>query len=90
MSSGTTEGQASKLPRLDLWLVQIGLACSRNQAQQLIRSGKVLVNQKIQTKPSFTVPPAAQIELLASREQYVSRGGLKLKAALDFFHFQCS
>ncbi len=70
--------------RLDRLLTERGLAESREKAQALIMAGEVLVNGAKATKPGHTVDAAAAIELLA-RPRYVSRGGLKLEAALDHF-----
>ena len=67
--------------RLDLLLVDRGLAESREKAQALIMAGEVLVNGQKSTKPGHTVPDDAKVEVLA-RPPYVSRGGLKLAGAL--------
>ncbi len=70
--------------RLDILLVEKGLARSRARAQRLIMAGEVLVNGQVVDKPGTRVSPDANIEILA-RLPYVSRGGLKLEAALDAF-----
>lgn len=70
--------------RLDLLLVERRLAESRNRAQQLIRAGQVLVNDRVLDKPGMQVPIDAEIRV-RERLPYVSRGGLKLEAALDAF-----
>jgi 23S rRNA (cytidine1920-2'-O)/16S rRNA (cytidine1409-2'-O)-methyltransferase len=70
--------------RLDVLLVESGLAHSRARAQRLIMAGEVLVNGQVMDKPGARVSPSATIELLA-RLPYVSRGGVKLAAALDAF-----
>jgi 23S rRNA (cytidine1920-2'-O)/16S rRNA (cytidine1409-2'-O)-methyltransferase len=70
--------------RLDRLLVDLGLAESREKAQALIMAGSVTVNGQKAAKPGQPVDPASAIELLA-RPPYVSRGGLKLAAALDHF-----
>ena len=70
--------------RLDLLLVQRGLAESRERAQALIRAGQVLVNDQVVDRPGRRVPINATLRL-RSRLPYVSRGGLKLEAALDAF-----
>jgi len=72
------------MPRLDLLLVQRGLAPSREKAQALILAGQVLVDHQKSDKPGRNVPDGAGIELLG-QVKYVSRGGLKLEAALDHF-----
>ncbi|MFZ0407763.1 MAG: TlyA family RNA methyltransferase [Cyanobium sp.] len=68
--------------RLDLELVSRGLAVSRQQAQQLIRSGRVRSGDRVLDKPGLDVAP----ELALAVEQpprFVSRGGEKLVAALE-------
>jgi 23S rRNA (cytidine1920-2'-O)/16S rRNA (cytidine1409-2'-O)-methyltransferase len=70
--------------RLDRLLVDRGLAESREKAQALIMAGSVTVNGQKAAKPGQPVDPASAIELLA-RPPFVSRGGLKLAAALDQF-----
>jgi 23S rRNA (cytidine1920-2'-O)/16S rRNA (cytidine1409-2'-O)-methyltransferase len=77
--------QSDKI-RLDLLLVDRGLAQSRERARALILAGRVLVlDQKID-KPGTSIPSDATIRLLGQDLPYVSRGGLKLAAALD--HWQ--
>ncbi len=70
--------------RLDHLLVHRGLAESRSQAQALILAGQVSVNGQLAPKPGAKVPADVQVTV---RQQlpYVSRGGLKLAAALDAF-----
>jgi 23S rRNA (cytidine1920-2'-O)/16S rRNA (cytidine1409-2'-O)-methyltransferase len=72
--------------RLDVLLVERGLAQSRERARALILAGRVLVNEQKVDKPGSTVPAEAPIRLLGDDMPYVSRGGLKLAAALD--HWQ--
>ena len=71
--------------RLDLMLVQRGLAETRERAQRLIMAGQVAVNSRTIDKPGTRVPLDAEVEV-TGRLPYVSRGGFKLKAALDAFH----
>ena len=71
--------------RLDVLLVEQGLAGSRERAKRMIMAGEVLVdNQKID-KAGATVKEEAQIRLLGHDLPYVSRGGLKLAKAMDVF-----
>ena len=71
--------------RLDKLLVNRGLAASRERAQALILAGKVLVdNQKLE-KAGAPVQEDASIRLLGQDLRYVSRGGLKLERALDYW-----
>ena len=69
--------------RLDVLLVEKGLAQSRSQAKQMIESLGVTVNGQIVRKASAVVSKEAQI--LALQPKYVSRGGLKLEKALRDF-----
>ncbi len=70
--------------RIDLLLVEHGLAESRTMAQRLVMAGEVRVNGEMVHKPSIQVDPRALIEIL-EKPPFVSRGGLKLIAALDAF-----
>ena len=70
--------------RIDQLLVERGLAESRQKAQALILAGSVLVNKQKAEKPGQTVPAGAEIQLL-DQLPFVSRGGLKLDAALSQF-----
>lgn len=65
--------------RLDHALVARGLLPTRSQAESYIRLGKVAVNKKIITKPGTMVTDDDTIKL-TTREQYVSRAGLKLSS----------
>jgi 23S rRNA (cytidine1920-2'-O)/16S rRNA (cytidine1409-2'-O)-methyltransferase len=68
--------------RLDLLLVEKGLAESRQRARSLIMAGKVLVDTQLVDKPGAAAPVDAQIVVRDNDLAYVSRGGLKLEAAL--------
>lgn len=70
--------------RLDTLLVELGLAESREKARALVMAGSVLLGEQPATKPSQLVTAAAAIHL-KEELRYVSRGGLKLEAALDAF-----
>jgi len=70
--------------RLDLLLVERGLAPSREKAQALILAGEVLVKREKAGKPGQAVEEGAELEVMA-RPAHVSRGGLKLEAALKHF-----
>ena len=68
--------------RLDLELVERGLAASRQQAQQLIRSGRVRSGTTVLDKPGVAV--ASSLPLAVEQPpRFVSRGGEKLVAALE-------
>jgi 23S rRNA (cytidine1920-2'-O)/16S rRNA (cytidine1409-2'-O)-methyltransferase len=75
--------------RADLLLVERGLAESREKAKVLILAGKVFYsldgrNFHPVLKPSQTLPPSAEFKVEEALP-YVSRGGLKLEQALNFF-----
>jgi 23S rRNA (cytidine1920-2'-O)/16S rRNA (cytidine1409-2'-O)-methyltransferase len=69
--------------RLDQRLVELGLAPSRARAQAMIRAGIVRVDGAPADKPSAGVSATSVIALAEDDHPYVSRGGLKLVAALD-------
>lgn len=71
--------------RLDLYLFNSGLCQSRTEAKSFITDGATKVNGKIVRKPSLEVDENDTVELDRSSKKYVSRGGLKLEAALDEF-----
>jgi len=71
--------------RLDRLLVEIGLVPTRQKAQALIGAGLVRVNGITVDKAGTQVASESSIEISGSASPYVSRGGLKLAAALDFF-----
>ncbi len=76
--------------RLDKILVERGLVPSRERAQALILAGRVLVNEQKVEKPGATVAEDATVRLLGDGMRYVSRGGLKLEAALAHWHIDLS
>jgi 23S rRNA (cytidine1920-2'-O)/16S rRNA (cytidine1409-2'-O)-methyltransferase len=73
--------------RIDKLLVDQGLAESRTRAQALVMAGSVLVDEQLVNKPSERFPKRAKIRIKTRGEagSYVSRGGLKLAAALREF-----
>ena len=74
--------------RVDVLLVERGIAPSRAKAQALVLAGQVVVAEQRVDKPGAQVPVDADIRLKGEVLPYVSRGGLKLKAALDAFGLQ--
>jgi 23S rRNA (cytidine1920-2'-O)/16S rRNA (cytidine1409-2'-O)-methyltransferase len=72
--------------RLDKLLVERGLAETRTRAQALIIAGQVLVAEQRVDKPGQMVAASAEIRIKGEMLRYVSRGGLKLEAALNEFH----
>ena len=75
----------SRKERVDVLLVERGLAESRTKAQALVLAGQVLVGEQRVDKPGTLVPVEAELRLKGEVLPYVSRGGLKLKGALDHF-----
>lgn len=73
-----------KKTRIDVLLVERGLAESRNQAQRLVMAGEVRVAGEMVHKPSAMVLVNSPIEVKA-QPKYVSRGGEKLAAAIEAF-----
>ncbi len=73
-----------KKQRVDLLLVERGLAESRSQAQRLVMAGQVRCDGQIVLKPSQNVPAGAEL-VVDQGPRYVSRGGEKLEAALEGF-----
>src|SRR5690242_11854427 len=71
--------------RLDKALVERGLVPSRERAQALILAGKVLVDEQKIEKAGTPVGESASIRLLGDDLKYVSRGGLKLEKALEYW-----
>ena len=71
--------------RLDDLLVKQELASTLQAARALILAGSVFVNQQRVDKPGTQVNPSSEISLRGKPSKYVSRGGLKLEAAIDTF-----
>ncbi|VBB42072.1 putative rRNA methyltransferase YqxC [uncultured Desulfatiglans sp.] len=74
--------------RLDRLLLERGLAESREKARAMIMAGAVRVDGRTADKAGTLVAPSAVIEVIGRPHPYVSRGGLKLEAALDHFSIQ--
>ncbi len=72
--------------RLDVLLVERGLAPSRERAQAMLLAGNVRVNGKPMDKPGTRLAADALIELAGESLRYSSRGGLKLEGALEDFN----
>jgi 23S rRNA (cytidine1920-2'-O)/16S rRNA (cytidine1409-2'-O)-methyltransferase len=71
--------------RLDKALVERGLVQSRERAQALILAGRVLVGEQKVEKPGTPVADDAALRVLGDDLKYVSRGGLKLERALEYW-----
>jgi 23S rRNA (cytidine1920-2'-O)/16S rRNA (cytidine1409-2'-O)-methyltransferase len=76
--------------RIDVLLVERALVPSRERARALILAGRVLVNEQKIDKPGTAIAPDSAIRLLGDDMPYVSRGGLKLQAALDHWKIEVS
>jgi 23S rRNA (cytidine1920-2'-O)/16S rRNA (cytidine1409-2'-O)-methyltransferase len=71
--------------RLDVALVERGLAPSRERARALILAGTVTVAGQVVSKAGAPVAQDAPVEVIAPDHPYVGRGGIKLAHALDAF-----
>ena len=74
-----------KKKRLDLTLFERGFTESRNKAQSIIMAGLVYINGVKIDKPGTLVDTNSGIEIKSNKSEFVSRGGLKLKEALNHF-----
>lgn len=77
--------KSAEKERIDRLLLEKGLVQSREKARALVMEGKVLVDEAVIDKPGAKVDPKAVIRLQEEDSPYVSRGGKKLKAAIDSF-----
>jgi 23S rRNA (cytidine1920-2'-O)/16S rRNA (cytidine1409-2'-O)-methyltransferase len=71
--------------RLDKALVERGLAGSRERAQALVIAGRVLVGEQRVEKPGTPIEEGAALRVLGDDLRYVSRGGLKLERAIEYW-----
>ena len=76
--------------RLDLLVLDRGLAPSRERAKALIMAGDGYVDNQKADKPGDLYPEEAHVECRSSGLKYVSRGGLKLEKAMDVFGLELS
>ncbi len=79
-----------KKERLDILLVQRGLAPSREKAKAIIMSGIVYVDGNKEDKAGTTFPKNIDIQVKGNTLKYVSRGGLKLEKAMNEFGVRLS
>ncbi len=77
--------ETTKRLRLDVMVVERGLAKTRSRAQALILAGRVSVNNSIATKTGLQVDRTAHVSVAERDHPFVGRGGLKLTHALDQF-----
>ncbi len=71
--------------RLDNLLVEREISSTLEAARALILAGSVFVDQQRVDKPGTQINPSSEISLRGAASKYVSRGGLKLEAALTTF-----
>ncbi len=73
--------------RLDKYLTDLGYFETKSKASAAILAGHVKINDEYITKAGFQINPAKEYEIIVKSMPYVSRGGFKLKKALDAFNF---
>ena len=76
--------------RLDRLLVDRGLVTTRSRARDLIARGCVMVNGAAETKAGTEIREGDDVSLLPDANRYVSRGAVKLSAAIHHFGFDAS
>ena len=76
--------------RADVWLVNRGMAESREKAQALIMAGQVYVGEKKVLKASEQLSEDAPLQVRGTQDAFASRGGHKLEKAISAFHADVS
>jgi 23S rRNA (cytidine1920-2'-O)/16S rRNA (cytidine1409-2'-O)-methyltransferase len=76
--------------RLDVALFERGLVPSRSRAREFIKAGKVLIDAHVCTRASTEIGPLQDLTLAPDALKSVSRGALKLEAALRAFSFSAA
>ena len=71
--------------RLDKYLTDLGYFDSKSKAASAILAGHVKINDEYITKAGFQINPSKEYDIQVKSMPYVSRGGFKLKKALDTF-----
>jgi len=79
------KGKKRGKERIDRLLIEKGLVQGREKARSLIMEGKVIVDERVVEKPGTNVDVDAAIRLQEEDSTYVSRGGRKLKGAIESF-----
>jgi 23S rRNA (cytidine1920-2'-O)/16S rRNA (cytidine1409-2'-O)-methyltransferase len=77
---------ANATSRLDIVLVELGLAPSRERARALILAAQVTVDGRVVSKAGAPIAADARVALTAPDHPFVGRGGIKLAHALDAFN----
>lgn len=73
--------------RLDKYLTDLGYFDTKSKAAAAILAGHVKINDEYITKAGFQINPEKECDIVVKSMPYVSRGGFKLKKALDAFNF---
>ena len=73
--------------RLDKYLTDLGYFETKSKASAAILAGHVKINDEYITKAGFQINPEKEYDIVIKSMPYVSRGGFKLKKALDAFNF---
>jgi len=76
-----------KKERLDKILVDLGYFETKSKAAAAILAGNVMIGTEVVTKAGFQIDPSKEYDFRVKTMPYVSRGGFKLKKALDAFNF---
>ena len=76
-----------KKERLDKILVDLGFFENKSKASAAILAGNVMIGTEVITKAGFQIDPSKDYDFKVKTMPYVSRGGFKLKKALDAFNF---
>ena len=75
-----------KKERLDKVLVDLGYFETKSKASAAILAGNVMIGTEVITKAGFQIDPLKEYDFKIKMMPYVSRGGFKLKKALDYIH----
>lgn len=76
-----------KKERLDKILVELGYFENKSKASAAILAGNVMIGTEVISKAGFQLDPSKEYDFKVKSMPYVSRGGFKLKKALDSFNF---
>ena len=76
-----------KKERLDKLLTDLGYFETKSKASAAILAGDVMIGTEVITKSGYQIDPSKEYDFKIKRMPYVSRGGFKLKKALDAFEF---
>lgn len=75
-----------KKERLDKILVDLGYFETKSKASAAILAGNIMIGTEVITKAGFQIDPSKEYDFKIKSMPYVSRGGFKLKKAIDFFN----